>query len=173
MLSRSLARSSRRVAEISSDVTMLQRLPGQGPLPIVGRRLAGTPSDARCCQIHSCATLSSVLSQHKRRRRVDRLEVRDIQIVHSHLYPEPFFDEGHQLDREQGIHDSRVEQVVVVTQLRDGDRAQDETSDGLFDLFRRTQGRLRGSRSHVLYLRINMKTSPGLPSQMAGMHQLA
>src|SRR6266513_465704 len=110
MLSGRGVRSSRRAPEIFSDVSMLERWPGQGRPPIVER---------------------------------------------------------HQLDREQGIHDSRVEQGVVGTQRRHRDRAQDKLSDGLFDVFRRIQGRLRGSRSHVLYLRINMKTPAGLPSQMA------
>src|SRR5437899_2425111 len=68
----------------------------------------------------------SVLSQHEGGRGIDRLEIRDIQIVHFHVDGECLFDERHQLQGEQGVDDSRFEQVVVVTQVRNGDRAQDE-----------------------------------------------
>jgi len=79
----------------------------------------------------------SVLSQHKRRRRVDRLEVR----VSNRPFPplsRPLFDERHQLNRDRESRFPSQTVVVVNATAGDGDRAQYETSD-VFDAFRRAQ----------------------------------
>src|SRR2546426_6163103 len=72
-----------------------------------------------CASVSSCCPLLlsirvSVLLQDKGRRRVQRLEIFDVQIVRSHLYGKRFLDERHQLDGKQGIDDSRFKQVVVI-----------------------------------------------------------
>src|SRR5439155_1073032 len=48
-------------------------------------------------------TRPSVLAQDKGRRRVERLEILDVQIVPPHFHSERFLDERHQLHRKQGI----------------------------------------------------------------------
>src|SRR5262245_44571430 len=57
---------------------------------------------------------ASGLFDDKSRRRVQRLEILDVQIVHSHFDAEGLFDVGHQLYGEQRIDDARFEQVVVI-----------------------------------------------------------
>ena len=85
----------------------------------------------RCPRRSKPAAVRSFSGQS--RRRVERLEILDVQIVHSHFDGERLFDERHQLDGKQGVDDARFEQIVVIVQVCDVDRAQDETPDGFLD----------------------------------------
>ena len=81
------------------------------------------------------------LGHDERGRRVQRLEILDVQIVDADLDRKGLFDERHQLDREQGVDDARLEEIVVIGKMRQVDRLRDEALDGALDFssgFRRS-----------------------------------
>ena len=69
---------------------------------------------------------------------VDRLEIRNIEIVHGYFDLKVFFQEGHQLDGKERVDDPALEEIVVVGQIREVDGGENERPDlgGGFEFLR-------------------------------------